>query len=224
MRRASLMAHGVANLTFQACQVRPRERHRGLLSAFAASGDRVSSRLGQDEQRALPGATVGSWPWSEPLWATSQPARPAMIAPRGLEVLADQPGADREARHPVISCSGPATKPSSDMVKCQSTFPCAVCRFVSRQALPPRASAIPDATATSKARPPEATITSMLAVGSNPAAPSSASPRAPTPLPTSTRPRPQSPPRPAARDPTDEGCREHTREAAGSAKAGKTRV
>jgi hypothetical protein len=46
-------------------------------------------------------------------------------------LLLDKAGADRESRHPVHRMVRPATNPFSDIVKCQSTLPPAVCRSAS---------------------------------------------------------------------------------------------
>ena len=59
--------------------------------------------------------------------ALSKPSRRARTAPV-VRVLLDQAGSDGDAGQPVrVACSGPATKPSSDIVKRQSTFAAAVC-------------------------------------------------------------------------------------------------
>src|SRR5215469_13443766 len=66
-----------------------------------------------------------------PSLVTSHPARPASTAP---VVSTYSPTSPRRSENPVIQSIawfGPATKPSSDIVKCQSTFPAAVCRSVS---------------------------------------------------------------------------------------------
>src|SRR5215467_570398 len=62
---------------------------------------------------------------------TSHPARPPSTAPVVSTYSPISPG---RSENPVIQSMawfGPATKPSSDIVKCQSTFPAAVCRSVS---------------------------------------------------------------------------------------------
>jgi hypothetical protein len=64
--------------------------------------------------------------------APSQPSRPASTAPVVATYSSTRPGRnDTPVAIQSIAWPGPATKPSSDIAKCQSTFPPAVCGAVS---------------------------------------------------------------------------------------------
>src|SRR6185437_9491661 len=64
--------------------------------------------------------------------ARSQPSRPASTAPVVATYSWTRPGRnDTPVAIQSIAWSGPATKPSSDIAKCHSTFPSAVCGAVS---------------------------------------------------------------------------------------------
>ena len=63
--------------------------------------------------------------------ALSKPSRPARTAPVVRVYSSIRPGLTATPVSQCMSCSGQATKPSSDIVKCQSTFAAAVCGSVS---------------------------------------------------------------------------------------------
>ncbi len=58
--------------------------------------------------------------------ALSKPARPARTEPVVVTYSWIKPGRKSKPVSQLMSWSGPATKPSRDIVKCQSTFPEAV--------------------------------------------------------------------------------------------------
>jgi hypothetical protein len=61
----------------------------------------------------------------------SQPSRPPSTAPVVVAYSSTRPGRCEVPAIQSIPWPGPATNPSRDIVKCQSTLPSAVCRSVS---------------------------------------------------------------------------------------------
>src|SRR5215213_11638074 len=100
----------------------PQFRNVTPSAGFASSGWCVSTKIGPSQ--APPYGRLSPT-------AASQPARPPSTAPVVSTYSSARPGRNEMPVIQPISWLGAATNPSSDIVKCQSTFPPAVCGRVS---------------------------------------------------------------------------------------------
>lgn len=93
--------------------------HMAVQEGDARGGLGVRGLVGPHEDGPVPGPALRA-PTTFP---SHIPPRPAAKHRAGrLGVLADPPRTERETCHPSIARFGPATKPSSDIVKRQSAF------------------------------------------------------------------------------------------------------
>src|SRR5438067_7560200 len=99
----------------------PQFRNVTPSAGLASSGWWVSTKIGPSQ--------APSYGRLSP--ARSQPSRPPSTAPVVSTYSSTRPGRNEIPVIHSISWFGPATNPSNDIVKCQSTFPPAVCGSVS---------------------------------------------------------------------------------------------